>query len=113
MDVDWCLRTIQRVHNDLAVYTDGRNIDMAQLDSHSVQLHLVYQELVAAELLGEQVAPALEFVREALQIIENAMDNHDVSSSYQSHYRTQILVEGTVGRPRFDIPFNQLSSLLE
>ena len=36
----------------------GRNVVSTRLDSHSVQLQLVYRELVAAKLLGEQVATA-------------------------------------------------------
>ena len=78
------------------------------MDSHSVQLQLVYRELVAAELLGEQVAPALNCVREAVRIIED----YDVLND-QSSYQAQTLPERAIGRPRFDIPFNQLSSLLE
>ena len=61
MDVEWCVRTLQRVCSDLAVCVDGRSVD---LDSHSTQLQLVHRELVAAELLGQHVAPALECVRE-------------------------------------------------
>ena len=100
MDVEWCVRTIQRVCSDLAVYADGRSVDLANLDSHSAQLQLVYRELVAAELLGQHVAPALECVREAVRMLENAVDHADSRSSYQA----PTLPERGIGRPRFDIP---------
>ena len=47
-------------------------------------------------------------VREAVRIIED----YDVLND-QSSYQAQTLPERAIGRPRFDIPFNQLSSLLE
>ena len=104
MDVGWCVRCIQRVYSDLAVYSDGRNVDLHQLESHNVQLQLVYRELVAAELLGEQVAPALDFVQQALQIINSALDDHDEDSSSRSGYQAQLLPARSVpGRPSFDI----------
>ena len=100
---------LQRVCSDLA---NGRNVDLRQLDAHCVQLYLVYRELVAAELLGEQVALALDCVRQALQIIETALENEDGCNNH-SVYQAQALSAGSIGRPSFDIPFNQLSNLLE
>ena len=51
----WCLRTLQRVLNDIDVYADGRAIEADQLETCKVQLELVYRELIGAELLGEDV----------------------------------------------------------
>ncbi len=110
IDVDWCTRTLRRIYNHLAVFTDGRDVDLVQMDAHYVQLQLVYREIAAAELLGEPVTPALESVRQAIQFFEIALENHDGTSF---GYEAQPLYDEAVGRPRYDIAFSQLSSLLE
>ncbi len=65
---------------------------------------------MAAELHGHNVTHALNLIRQSLQIMECYIEDEDSGSS---GYQAQTLSERAVGRPNFDIPFNQLSRLLE
>ena len=107
----WCIRTLQRIVGDFATYVDGREIGLDLLDAYHVQLELVYRELVAAELLGEQVAIPLDSVREALALVRDALDSDNCDR--QTGYQASTLHNGSSGRPRFNIPRNQLACLLE
>ncbi len=108
----WCVRTLQRIRSDLGTFVDGRRIGLDLLDAYHMQLELVYRELVAAELLGEQVQIPLDSVREALALLRTTLDNED-GDLRRTGYQAPVLHEGVSGRPRFNIPRNQLSCLLE
>ena len=58
MDLIWCVRTIQRVCSDLSLYTDGRYVDLTELDSHSAQLQLVYRASWRASRSGIRLCDA-------------------------------------------------------
>ena len=111
MDFQWCLQTLRRVVSDLSQFEDwtGRRRESAFLDSCQVQLDLVYRELVAAELLGQLDLAAVDLVRLALVTVERELDGDNQQSGYQA----PIVRDGSVGRPQFDIPRNQLVYLLE
>ena len=114
MDYTWCLQTLQRIQSDLAMYTDGRALDTCVLDVHASQLHLVYRELVAAELLGYQVSSTLlDCVRQSVQIVNDVIERYDNGNMPTSSYQAQLVLEETPGHPRFDILYSQLLSMLE
>ena len=48
----WCIGTLQRIVSDLAIYDDGRMIEVDVADAYQLQLELVYRELVWVEILG-------------------------------------------------------------
>ena len=48
----WCIGTLQRIVSDLAIYDDGRMIEVDVADAYQVQLELVYREVVYVEILG-------------------------------------------------------------
>ena len=91
---------------------DGRQIELDLLDAYHLQLELVYQELVAAELLDEPVSIPLECVWGALALVRDALES-DSPYPGLSGYCAPTVHEGTSGRPRFDIPQNMLACLLE
>ena len=87
---------------------------MDLLDSYQLQLELAYRELIAMELIGElsdQQEPTLGLVREALSIVQSILERND--QDIQRGYQASVVHEGSIGRPRFDVPRNQLACLLE
>jgi hypothetical protein len=113
MDLQWCLRTLHRVVGDLSQFEDRRGLERGILDSWQIQLELVYRDLVAAELLGQlngTPSSAIDLVRRALVTVESELDD---GNEQQSGYHAQIVRDGSVGRPQFDIPRNQLAYFLE
>ncbi len=96
----------------MGTFVDGRLIGLDLLDAYHMQLELVHHELVAAELLGEQVQIPLDSVREALALQRTTLDNED-GELQQTGYHAPVLHEGVSGGPRFNIPRNQLSCLQE
>ena len=42
----WYIGTLQRIISDLAIYDDGKMIEVDVADAYQVQLELVYRELV-------------------------------------------------------------------
>ena len=72
MSVQWCIGILQIIVSDLAMYDDGRGIQLDLLDSYQLQLELAYRELMGMGLLGEvsdQQEPTLGLVREVLSIV--------------------------------------------
>ena len=107
----WCIRTLQRIADDLANY-DGGRLHSDFLDAHQVQLELSFRELVATEVFEESGSLAgrvIGLVREALSIVRNEAERNDRDIS---SYQAPLVCEG-VGRPTFCIPRNQLAYLLE
>ena len=80
MSVQWCIGILQRIVSDLAMYDDGRGIELDLLDSYQLQLELTYRELIGIGLLGElsdQQEPTLGLVREALSIVQSILERND------------------------------------
>ena len=61
--------------------------------------------------LSDQQEPTLGLVREAVSIVQSILERND--QDIQRGYQASIVHEGSIGRPRFDIPCNQLAYLLE
>ena len=72
---------LHRTVSDLATYVHGRQIGQDLLDH--LQLELVYQELVTAELLDEPISIPLECVQEALALEQDALES-------DSHFRDTV-----------------------
>ena len=101
----WCRNTLVRIVSDLANYADGRRIPLDLLDAFEVQLELVYRELAAMELVGSltgQAVNCLQFVREALAMVQNVLGSEDVSSGYQAPIDSDSRVPKVA--KRFTIP---------
>ena len=85
------------------------------LEFLKIRLEVVYRELACLDLLGDFIADnesqALQLIGEALALLELRMNSRDGTQEL-SLYNTPILYDGTIGRPRYDIPREQLEFLL-
>lgn len=106
---------MRRVVSDLSVFVDGRDIPDDTLDSFILALEFVYRELVVLEATYHLSAEQLQ----ATNIIRNSLSTlrslSDLRSLPVNDWRSQVnpVSIGTVGRPRFQIPRDQLSYLIE
>ena len=102
--------SIDIIANDLQDYDDGRRIHPYVLDAQQVQLQLAFREVVAAEILHgfSHAYTAVDLLREALSILRSEAEQSD-----QHRYQATILANPTLGRPRFNIPYNPIAFLLE
>ena len=64
------------------------------LDTYHLQLELVYRELVAAELLDEPVSVPLECIREALALVQDALESDNPYRDIMHLHYTKEQVEG-------------------
>ena len=112
MDTQWCIITVTRIVSDLANYDGGRCVGVDLLDAYHVQLELVYCELIGMEVLGGlSNAVSVDRVREALRIVKCMLQ--DGSEVMEMGYHAPAIHDGSEGRPRLNIPRNQLAYMLE
>ena len=113
---EWCLRSLLRIAEELSEF-ERETMRLDLLDSQRVQLELLFRELVAVEVFDSDsssgvVSRATDLVREALSIIRNFAENMENRHS-GDRYQAPFSLEGTPGRPAYDIPRDQLAYLLE
>ena len=110
----WVSNTIQRIIDDLANYGGGRQLEDDTIDVYQLQLDLVYRELIGMEALGDLNGTqtlAFDLIRQALVIFHHLVEeNHD---SGHTCFHAPLIYNQQRGRPRYDIPRNQLAHLLE
>ena len=108
----WAIDTLRRVSAELFSHQDGRRISPDLLESCMLFLELVYRELLIQQSLntldgnGDQ---ACELVRQALVTLQDI----DHLRLAQSEPSAPAVTHGGVGRPRFEIPREQLLFLIE
>ena len=106
---------LQRVVSDLSAFVDGRDIPENTLDSFIVSLEFVYRELIVLETTGE-LSPAQ---RDASGIVRQCLATfrclRQVSAVQENSRHSQVhpVYTGLVGRPSFEISYEQLSYLIE
>ena len=111
--ITWCRATLQRVISDLSLYEDGRAVSAGALDAILNQLEIVYRELVALDALEELTAgasSALVFTATAIEEVQIHFQSSHVSLSC---YTSPLLHDGSVGRPRYDIPVGTLEFVVD
>ena len=109
----WAVDTLRRLSAELSSYQDGRRITSDVLDSFSLTLELVYRDLLIQQTLdglNHSCEQACELVRQALLSIQEMQDSQWMVSV---RHTPSVHRMGAVGRPRFDIPREQLSLLIE
>ena len=113
MSSSWAVSSLVRIIRDLDVYRDGRMPPPDVLDSYKLSLELVQRDILAQQLLENNryssYSDVLQLLTSALRIIVSLEDNF-CQNRVQDH--PPVLLEG-VGRPRFDISYEQLLYLLE
>ena len=109
MDTQWCIITLTRIVSDLANYDGGRCIGV---DFAGCLPCSVYRELIGMEVLGGlSNAVSVDRVREALRIVRCMLQ--DGSEVMEMGYHAPAIHDGSEGRPRLNIPRNQLAYMLE
>ena len=76
-----------------------------------LQLEIAYREIVACQLYGElnsQQEQSVQYLAQAMNLV-----SEEVTRALLRQYQTSSLCSGGRGRPRFDIPRYQMTSLLE
>ena len=104
----WAINTLRRVANDLESFGDGRILSDAP-DSFLLLLELVYREILVQEQLdGHSLSSrACTLVSRAVYSTRLLQDRyHEFMFSRQSE--APVLQSVCAGRPRFDIPEQQL-----
>ena len=110
------ISVLLRLENDLTLFTDGRHIPDDTLDSMIVSFEFVYRELLAFQATShvEQAQEeAIEFVRNCLRISRSISEQRMISHHPTSPLAIPVSYQGCVGRPSYDIPYEQLQYLIE
>lgn len=106
------ITSLRRIISDMHPFQDGRCIPSDLLDSFEMPLELVYRELLVQECvvgLNNEEAEACELVRRALALVKSMQE----CESNTVLERPPVRYTGRIGRPRFDIPCQQLKVLIE
>ena len=104
--------TLRRVVTDLSAFRDGRRIPFDVADAFIICLQLVYRELIALEHFSGfdgNVDQACEVVRQSLRFLRMLQDEPPIHENHTPPLRRT----GCIGRPRFEIPREQIIFLLE
>ena len=110
------LSRVLSVIRDLEVYRDGRTPPPDVLDSYKLSLELVQCDILAHQLIQNisqyngYLDDVLQLLTSALRIITSLEEQNYCQNSIQSN---APVILGGLGRPRFDINYEQLSYLLE
>ena len=109
-----------RIDNDLPLFADGRSIPDDTLDSMIVSLEFVYRELIVFEAisqLNQQQEEAVGFVRNGMFIARSISEHHKISAECTNNSSLTPSVScdylGLVGRPSYDISYEQFLYLIE
>ena len=108
---NWALSSLRRVATDLRSFEDGR-FPQGAMDGFVLCSELVYRELLVQEQLDGH---SIIYSREC-SMASTALSNlrSFQIEPYNNHpCRLPVLRSGHVGRPRFDIPREQMIAFLE
>ena len=112
MSLTWAACIVREVIDILLRFQDGREIPEDLLDGAVMKLELAYRELVGLDIVGGlclEQQQACESVRVAVANLRDIGDRNYAVSEYVPC----VCEGGGVGRPRFDIPREQLEALIE
>ena len=88
---------------------------MGSLDAALNQLQIVYRELVALDTVGElnsSGTTAIHLTASAIEEIRDILESHP-SRLVSTCYSSSLVYDGSVGRPRYDVPISVLEFLIE
>lgn len=113
------INVLTRIENDLTVFADGRSIPDDTLDSMIVSLEFVYRELLVLEVisqLNQAQEEAIGFVKNCLFLARSISEHRKVSAECTGSSQTlapPVNYLGLIGRPSYDICYDQLLYLIE
>ena len=106
---------LSRIESDLSMFEDGRSISDDTLDSIIVSLEFVYRELLVLEAtsqLNQLQEQATDFVKSCLFIARSISEYRKISE-FTISSRPPVNYTALVGRPSFEISYDQLLYLIE
>ena len=110
----WVLQTIQSTISDLDGMTEDSVVSIHRAEALEWRIELVYRDLIAKEMSGElefAEQRALSLISEAYSRLRQFVQSIELLSPSLELQPMQFL-DGSVGRPRFHISFNQLETLI-
>ena len=107
----WAINTLRRVATDIQAYGD-EGLPPDTPDSFLLLLELCYREILVQEQLGgnSMISRAGALVSRALTNMRLLRDRHVM---FEESWGPQALRSGSVGRPKFDVPEQQLRFLVD
>ena len=113
-ELEWCRAALQRLLSEVTALLSMQTVCEDILEVLENQLELIYRELACLEVLGtltgEQFS-ALRCTGQALDEIRSLAST--VNRPVHSMYIAAMEYGGLAGRPRYDIPQDQLEYLLQ
>ena len=115
----WFSQNLKAIGSDLEMYMDGREIPVDIAEGYRWRIEMMLRDLVAMETCGELDScetEALNYLSQAhftmIQVVEN-LNKDPVPDSASATMQAPVILSGSIGRPKFDIPHSQLDYLLQ
>lgn len=109
----WVVQSLRALVSDMSVSTD--EVTHEVIDGYKWRIEMIYRDLLAQELLHglqDSEREALEYVSQAYNAASQLLEAVPHCNSYLAGAVQQVL-DGSVGRPYFDIPASQLQYLID
>ena len=108
---NWALNSLRRIAVDLQSFEDGRFLQDA-VDSFIMYLELVYRKLLVQEQLDGHSLLCSRVRTIVSSALANLRELQIYHCSSNLTCRPPLLCSGLVGRPRFDVPQEQMIALV-
>ena len=107
----WALSTLQRIIRDLDVYQDGRQLTGDTIEAFIVALErdLIAQQALNGSVVDRNLEEGSRFVQITLEMFKKVRDEVNNRPNSQPFQQTGDVI----GRPKFNISYEQLSFLIE
>lgn len=112
--MSWITQTLRALIADLQ--DDVGLVNLEEVESYKWRVEMVYRDLLVQEIHGNlrvQEREALHAVAEAFSIITGAVESMTIDACATIISQADLVHDGSVGRPNFEIPFAQLQYFLD
>lgn len=109
----WILQTIQSVISELDNIAASSNVSLSFAEALEYRIELVYRDMIAKEASGElnlQEQQALPLIATAFSNLRLVVENLELLPPQT--VQPVLLLDGSVGRPRYGISYHQLETLI-
>ena len=113
----WIRQSMREIISDFEVYeTEGRTMDLTVAEGYKWRLETLSREMLALETSGEldqYGSDALECLLKSYSTVCAVVERLERFEWSQPEANVSLVSNGTPGRPRFEISFSLLKTLLE